>query len=139
MTNENHFQRLRGRDLCLQTIIRTDWLYQCLKWRLPVKTIEMPCLSAQATTSSSFLDPPGCTTAVMPAAAAFSTLSGNGKNASEAITDPLPGRLPVLSQSGLIAHGSSGLLLRDDFAVFYEYYGIALCVFGCKPGDTEVG
>ena len=40
---------------------------QCLKCRLPVKTMASPCSSAAAMTSASRTDPPGCTTAVAPA------------------------------------------------------------------------
>ncbi len=40
---------------------------QCLKWRMPVNTIAMPCSSAAAITSSSRIEPPGWITAVMPA------------------------------------------------------------------------
>ena len=54
----------------------------------PVNTIAMPCSSAAATTSASRIEPPGCTTAVAPAAATASSPSRNGKNASEAATDP---------------------------------------------------
>src|SRR5713226_7751177 len=32
---------------------------QCLKWRRPVTTIEMPAASAAAITSASFIEPPG--------------------------------------------------------------------------------
>src|SRR5436189_44153 len=47
-----------------------------------------PCSSAAAITSASFTDPPGCTTAVAPAAATASRPSRNGKNASDAATEP---------------------------------------------------
>jgi hypothetical protein len=53
---------------------------------MPVKTIAMPCSSAAAITSSSRIEPPGWMTALMPAAAALSMPSRNGKKASEAIT-----------------------------------------------------
>ena len=61
---------------------------QCRKCRRPVNTIARPCSSAAAMTSASFTDPPGCTTAVAPAAASASRPSRNGKNASEATTLP---------------------------------------------------
>ena len=48
----------------------------------------MPCSSAAAITSASRIEPPGCTTAVAPAAATASRPSRNGKNASDAATDP---------------------------------------------------
>ena len=52
----------------------------------------MPCSSAAAITSSSRIEPPGWITAAMPAAAAVSMPSRNGKKASEAITAPAIGR-----------------------------------------------
>src|SRR5688572_16298102 len=61
---------------------------QCLKCRRPVNTIARPCSSAAAMTSASFIDPPGWTTAVAPADATESRPSRNGKNASDAATDP---------------------------------------------------
>src|SRR5262249_42715988 len=61
---------------------------QCRKCRTPVKTIASPCSSQAATESASRIEPPGCTMAVTPALAAASTLSRNGKNASEASTEP---------------------------------------------------
>ena len=61
---------------------------QCLKCRRPVNTIAIPCSSAAAITSASRTEPPGCTTAVAPAAATASRPSRNGKNASDAATDP---------------------------------------------------
>ena len=39
------------------------------------------------------MDPPGCNTATIPASAAISTQSGNGKNASDAITEPFKSNL----------------------------------------------
>ena len=52
---------------------------QCRKCLLPVNTIARPCSSAAAITSASRTDPPGCTTAVAPAAATASSPSRNGK------------------------------------------------------------
>ena len=54
-----------------------------------MNTIARPCSSAAAITSASRTDPPGCTTAVAPAAATASRPSRNGKNASDAATDPV--------------------------------------------------
>src|SRR6516164_7394307 len=48
----------------------------------------MLCSSQAAMESASRLDPPGCTIAVTPARAASSTLSRNGKKASDASTQP---------------------------------------------------
>ena len=53
----------------------------------------MSCPSQKATESLSLIDPPGCITAFMPASCAISTQSGNGKNASDAITAPLRSNL----------------------------------------------
>src|SRR6266851_1736995 len=61
---------------------------QCLKWRTPVTTMAIPAASAAATTSESFTEPPGWIAAVMPARTPSSRPSGNGKNASDAITAP---------------------------------------------------
>ena len=61
---------------------------QCLKWRIPVVTMAMPCSSAAATISSSRIEPPGWMTAVLPASATTSSPSRNGKNASEAAAAP---------------------------------------------------
>ena len=49
----------------------------------------IPRRFAVSTDSSSRIDPPGCTAAVTPAAAATSSESGNGKKASDASTAPL--------------------------------------------------
>ena len=62
---------------------------QCRKCRVPVNTIAMPCSSAALITSSSRIEPPGWITAVAPASIATSSPSANGKNASEATTEPL--------------------------------------------------
>src|SRR5699024_4095714 len=48
---------------------------KCLR---PVTTMAMPWSSAASVTPSSRTEPPGCTTAVAPAAAAASRPSGNG-------------------------------------------------------------
>ena len=63
-------------------------LAQCRKWRMPVKTMAIPCSLAAAMTSASRIEPPGWITAVMPCSAATSTPSRNGKNASDATTEP---------------------------------------------------
>src|SRR3954463_9620864 len=64
------------------------YAFQCLKCRRPVNTMASPCSSAAAITSASRTDPPGCTTAVAPAAASASRPSRNGKNAPDATTLP---------------------------------------------------
>src|SRR5579864_7954685 len=48
----------------------------------------MPAASAAEITSASFIDPPGWMAAVTPARMPSSRPSGNGKNASDAMTDP---------------------------------------------------
>ena len=55
---------------------------------MPVNTMAMPYWSAALITSSSFIEPPGWMTAVMPCLPAMSILSMNGKKASEAMTAP---------------------------------------------------
>src|SRR6185312_1389004 len=62
---------------------------QCRKWRVPVNTIATLCASAASITFASFTEPPGWITAVAPASMATSRPSGNGKNASDATTEPL--------------------------------------------------
>ncbi|MCY1177579.1 hypothetical protein D9M73_178930 [compost metagenome] len=59
---------------------------------MPVNTMAMPASSAAAITSASRIEPPGWITAVMPALAALSMPSRNGKKASLAITAPGTGR-----------------------------------------------
>src|SRR5882724_10617837 len=63
--------------------------HQWRKWRTPVKTMATPCASAARMTSSSRVLPPGCTTAVAPAAIASSSPSAKGKKASLARTEPV--------------------------------------------------
>ena len=56
---------------------------------MPVNTIATLCSSAALITSSSRMEPPGWITAVAPASIATNSPSANGKNASEATTEPL--------------------------------------------------
>ena len=56
---------------------------------VPVNTMAMPWSSAALITSLSRIEPPGWITAVAPASIATSSPSANGKNASEATTEPL--------------------------------------------------
>ena len=58
------------------------------KCRAPVRYIVTPAASAAAITSSSRTDPPGCATAETPASSRTCSPSANGKNASDAATDP---------------------------------------------------
>src|SRR5262249_2756258 len=62
--------------------------FKCRKCLTPVKTIAKPCSSQAAMLSASRWEPPGWAIAVTPAAAAASTLSRKGKNASDASTLP---------------------------------------------------
>ena len=55
----------------------------------PVNTMAMPWSSAALITSSSRIEPPGWITAVAPASIATRRPSANGKNASDATTEPL--------------------------------------------------
>ena len=61
---------------------------QCRKCRVPVNTIATSCSSAARITSSSRIEPPGWITALAPASMATSRPSANGKNASDATTEP---------------------------------------------------
>src|SRR6478752_3935183 len=62
---------------------------QWKKCRVPVKYMLTPPASAAAITSGSRTEPPGWTMARTPAAMRISGPSANGKNASDAATDPL--------------------------------------------------
>ena len=55
---------------------------------MPVNTMAIPAASAAAITSASLTEPPGWITATAPASTADSKPSANGKNASDATTDP---------------------------------------------------
>ena len=68
---------------------------QCRKWRMPVNTIATPAASAAAITSASRSEPPGWMTAVAPASIAATRPSANGKNASEATTEPVVAGAPA--------------------------------------------
>ena len=61
---------------------------QWKKWRVPVRYIVTPAACAAAITSSSRTEPPGCTTARHAGVEQHRSPSANGKNASEAATDP---------------------------------------------------
>ena len=61
----------------------------------------MPCSSAALTTSSSRMLPPGWITARAPMPAITSRQSRNGKNASEAATDPLSERPAFFALMGV--------------------------------------
>src|SRR5215212_9749358 len=67
---------------------------QWRKCRAPVKYMVMPALVAAAITSSSRIDPPGCTRARTPASNKIVGPSSHGKKASEAATAP-PARSPA--------------------------------------------
>ena len=79
-----------GRDRCRGCArdARPGSASQCRKWRTPVNTIATPRSSAAAITSSSRIEPPGWITATAPASTTTSRPSRNGKNASEATTEP---------------------------------------------------
>src|SRR5262249_1275272 len=62
--------------------------HQCLKCRRPVKSIAIWCSLQAAIVSGSLRLPPGWMTALIPAFAAMSIPSRNGKKASEATTPP---------------------------------------------------
>ena len=103
----------------------------------------MPCSSAAAITSASRMLPPGWMIAVAPAAATTSTPSRNGKNASEATTEPA-------SESPALAALMDGDARRVDAAhlarahaerpaVAAEYDGVRLDEFGHAPREHEIG
>ena len=73
---------------------------------MPVKSIEIPNLSAASIDSWSLIEPPGCMIAVIPALWAASTQSGKGKKASDAITLPA-----ARSPACRIAFSSAHILL----------------------------
>src|SRR5581483_9941722 len=63
-----------------------DDVAQWRKWRRPVNTIATPAASIASTTAGSRIEPPGWMIAVIPASIATCGPSGNGKNASDAMT-----------------------------------------------------
>src|SRR4029079_2961574 len=65
-----------------------DATNQCAKWRVPVRYIGTPAAAAASTTRWARTEPPGCTPARPPASSNTSSPSGNGKNASDAATEP---------------------------------------------------
>src|SRR4051812_45394493 len=69
--------------------VALDRRHQWRKCRRPVTTIAAPAWSAAPTTSASRTEPPGWTIAVTPASIASCGPSGNGKNASDAMTAPV--------------------------------------------------
>src|SRR5262249_7599490 len=68
--------------------VALDAGHQWRKCRRPVKTIATPAFSAASMTSPSRREPPGWTIAVTPCVIASSGPSENGKNASDASTEP---------------------------------------------------
>ena len=108
-----------------------------------VNTIAMPCSSAAAITSSSRTLPPGWMIACAPAAATTSTPSRNGKNASEATTEPS-------SESPALAALMDGDARRVDAAhlarahaqrpaAAAEYDRVRLDEFRHAPCEQEIG
>src|SRR3989338_5579673 len=70
----------------VQLIIHIISISQCLKCLVPVNIIAMPRLLHSAITSSSFFDPPGWIIYLIPPKQQASTLSLNGRKASDART-----------------------------------------------------
>ena len=83
----------------------------------------MPCSFAAAITSSSRIEPPGWITAVIPASAAWSKPSRNGKNASDANTEPGPAHV-VTNQSMLTIDDSVTLTIDDNKILIPDVYNI---------------
>ena len=123
---------------------------QCRKWRMPVKTMAMPALSAAAITSSSRREPPGWITAVMPAAIPASSPSANGKNASDAITAPRAGdsgKTRRLLHVGGLGDGDLGAVDParltgadpDRRAILGEDDRVRLDVLRHRVGEDQIG
>ena len=117
---------------------------------MPVNTIAMPCSSAALITSSSRIEPPGWITAVAPASIATSSPSANGKNASEATTEPLVSGAD--SFSSFAASSALRAAMRaavdaahlagadaDGGAVLGIDDGVRLHVLGDAEGEAQVG
>ena len=114
-------------------------LVQCLKWRVPVRTMARPRRLAASMESSSRMEPPGWAMATTPPWAAISMLSGNGKNASEARTDPFAlssamrrARWTLVTRLGCPAP------MPTRCVVLGEDDGVGLDVLAGAPGEGEV-
>ena len=116
---------------------------------MPVNTIATSCSSAALITSASRIEPPGWITAVAPASIATSKPSGNGKNASEATTEPLvsgAGELQFLGRVLRLARGDArGIDAAhlagadaDGGAVLGIDDGVRLDVLGDAEGEAQV-
>src|SRR3989344_8619617 len=99
---------------------------QCLKWRMPVNPMAMPCWLAASMESWSFKLPPGWMMAEIPALAASSTQSRKGKKASEAITRG------SLDRVGMMSDLAADILLK---AILRE--SMRLICPAPTPQDTE--
>ena len=95
-----------------------------------------------ATTSSSRIEPPGCTTARTPCSAAASMPSRNGKNASDASAAPRDVELRFLGleRRDARAHDAARLAGADPErrAVAREHDGIRLHVLHDGPRELQV-
>ena len=100
----------------------------------------MPAWLAAAITSSSRMEPPGWTMAVMPASAASSMLSGKGKKASEASTHPV-GFFARRALRQMHADHTVGLAgaHADQGAILDEGDGVGLDMLHRFPGERQVG
>ena len=108
-----------------------------------------PWSSAALITSSSRIEPPGWITAVAPASIATSRPSANGKNASEATTEPLvsgSAKLQLLRRVLGLARGDArridpAHLARADAdggAVLGIDDGVGLDVLGDTEGEAQI-
>src|SRR6218665_3774270 len=112
------------------------------KCRSPVTYMDAPAACTAAVTSVSRTDPPGCTKAPTPASSRICTPSANGKNASDAATDPPPpppGPPPPHPQPTRVtqvnlthSHTRGGTLER-------EKNGVRLHGAARSPGKFEIG
>src|ERR1044072_922266 len=114
----------------------------------------IPCSSAALITSSSRIEPPGWITAVAPASIATSSPSANGKNASEATTEPLVSgaasfcsRAPSSAFPAALSAAAAGRVDAADLAgadpdgraILRVDDGVRLDVLGDTERKTQIG
>ena len=131
-------RRAHGRRVChgLTAALAAQWK----KCRSPVRYIVTPAAVAAAMTSSSRIDPPGCTTARTPAAISTSSPSANGKNASEAATAPgAPVPRPGHRQPGRVDPVHLAHADADGGAAGGQQDRVGLHRPAGPPGEGQVG
>ena len=113
---------------------------QCAKCRVPVKYVVTPAACAAAMTSSSRIEPPGATIARTPASMRICGPSANGKNASDAATEP--GRALAGPGDGEVAGVDPVDLAHADAdrgAAGGEQDRVGLHRADRAPGERQVG